>query len=110
MYRNSSVQEDYNNNKSMLEIKEENEISRISNEKEEDQNILSNDIDKQENSNEENQKPTPKIYIPDRLSTSIGKTGFFSPRENDLESKNRSCTTNNKEVDSKIDSNSFSIN
>ena len=36
MYRNSSVQEDYNNDKSMLEIKEENEISRISNEKEEE--------------------------------------------------------------------------
>lgn len=44
---------------------------------------------------------------PDRLSTSMGKAGFFSPRENDIESKNRSCT---REVDSKIDSNSFSIN
>jgi hypothetical protein len=92
----------------MLEIKEENEISRISNEmKEEEQNVQSNDIDKQENSNEGNGKPIHKIFIPDRLSTSIGKTGFFSPRENDLESKNRSCT---REVDSKIDSNSFSIN
>lgn len=37
----------------------------------------------------------------------MGKAGFFSPRENDIDSKNRSCT---REVDSKIDSNSFSIN
>ena len=44
MYRNSSVQEDYNKN--MLEIKEENEISKISNAEEDEQNILSHDIDK----------------------------------------------------------------
>ena len=34
MYRNSSVQEDYNKN--MLEIKEENEISKISNAEEDE--------------------------------------------------------------------------